>query len=497
MSSANDFVIENGNLKKYLGSDENVVVPDGVKDIWSFAFKDNQTITSIVLPDTVTRIGMEAFRGCCGLADENGLVIVHDTVWDYFGPGGKVSIPDGVREISSYALEKNETITEILMPDSVTVIGYRAFAECESLMSVVISDRVKKLPKDAFSWCRKLRHVKLPKNLTVIESGAFSGCYELENIVFPQKLKEIGTLVFCYCNNIREIDIPDSVDEIKWRAFADCENLERILLPEKKIHFEKEVFDGCEGLREIRCPECYDLFIFGQYLEDNYLRYGMKLEAAFELKLQKKLAKNKEAMFEKILSWNEGDPTSRFLGLWKKVKLEVLDSYIDQALKVEKTEVSAVLLEYKDKQYSSKDREKAESTKVEKALGIKEKTITDWRKLFKIVTSGDAAVISGYKGTDNDVSVPAKVGKYAVTELAFLFLSQEDIRTVTIADGVVRLGQNAFYNLKQLSTVSIPASITEISDACFELCSNLVIHAPAGSYAETYAREHDIPFVAE
>lgn len=67
MSNANDFVIENGVLKKYTGKDENVAIPEGVTVIGGSAFKSCKKLTSVTIPDSVTEIGDSVFSECTNL----------------------------------------------------------------------------------------------------------------------------------------------------------------------------------------------------------------------------------------------------------------------------------------------------------------------------------------------------------------------------------------------------------------------------------------------
>ena len=71
------------------------------------------------------------------------------------------------------------------------------------------------------------------------------------------------------------------------------------------------------------------------------------------------------------------------------------------------------------------------------------------------------------------------------------------LQKVTICEGVTTIGVRAFYLCKELQTICIPASVSYIDYVAFSGCEKLCIHAPTGSYAETYAKENNIPFVVE
>ena len=115
MSNANDFIIENGVLKRYNGTDEHVKIPEDVIGIGYSAFCNCNAITSVIIGDGVTYIDDEAFKNCENLTS--------------------VDIPNQVTSIGKFAF-MGCSLTHITIPDSVTSVGEHAFAFCSSLTQI-------------------------------------------------------------------------------------------------------------------------------------------------------------------------------------------------------------------------------------------------------------------------------------------------------------------------------------------------------------------------
>ena len=167
MGNINDLVIKNKKLQKYTGEGGDVVIPDGVTSIGKEAFDcckaltgitipgsvtsigdaafygcksltsitipnsvtsigDSafcgcEALTSITIPDSVKSIGDSAFTRCFGLADEHGLVIVADILFDYRGNESHITIPDGVKSISGPVFFEDAQLTSITIPEGVGI----------------------------------------------------------------------------------------------------------------------------------------------------------------------------------------------------------------------------------------------------------------------------------------------------------------------------------------------------------------------------------------
>ncbi len=86
----------------------------------------------------------------------------------------------------------------------------------------------------------------------------------------------------------------------------------------------------------------------------------------------------------------------------------------------------------------------------------------------------------------------------SVTEIGEdAFFSCKNLQSIVIPEGVTEIGKDAFSWCRNLQSIAIPESVVSIHCSAFEDCEKLTIHAPTGSYAETYAKANGIPFVAE
>ena len=95
--------------------------------------------------------------------DENGVLV------KYHGNAANVVIPDSVTEIGGEAFSGCTSLTNITIPDSVTEIGYGAFMGCTSLKSITIPDGVAEIGRSAFNGCTSLTKVSLPNNVKLGE----------------------------------------------------------------------------------------------------------------------------------------------------------------------------------------------------------------------------------------------------------------------------------------------------------------------------------------
>lgn len=114
-------------------------------------------------------------------------------------------------------------ITKVTITEGVMDISKEAFHNCTNLKSVYMADTVTRIDESAFSGCSNLSEVRLSSGLKRIEKGAFAHCFSLCNIDLPDGLERLGG--FYSCTGLTSIVVPASVRTIIGITFNECTNL--------------------------------------------------------------------------------------------------------------------------------------------------------------------------------------------------------------------------------------------------------------------------------
>lgn len=286
MLTEDQFEIEEGVLKAYLGTGAEAQIPEGVHTIGDGAFKGMAWLLKVTLPSSVRRIGATAFKGCRQLKE--------------------INFPEGLAEIGEYAFHRCHQLEELIFPKSLTKVEGYAFLYCDGLKRVVM-EGPERLGKAVFSHNLALEEVSLNKDVDAsnFSEEVFEGCvhlrkitlsgkvYEISNLIeamnshsaypgviksiargvyhsmeiedgtlskfhinlksifLPEGITAIGKSCFFDKRGIVSISLPESLREIKANAFLNCSSLEEITFRNENVLLDDRAFRGCCNLKKI------------------------------------------------------------------------------------------------------------------------------------------------------------------------------------------------------------------------------------------------------
>ena len=185
-----------------------VTIPNSVTRIGWEAFEDCSALTSVTIPNSVTWIGYEAFKGCPSLTSiivasdnitydsrNNCNAIIQTATNTLIAGCHNTIIPNSVTRIGVQAFKGCSSLTAVTIPNSVTSIGDQAFDGCSSLTSVTIPNSVTEIGIEAFCGCTSLKHITIPKSLESMGETAFCESFAYatkatDNIVTDESIEQ-------------------------------------------------------------------------------------------------------------------------------------------------------------------------------------------------------------------------------------------------------------------------------------------------------------------
>ena len=116
-----------------------------------------------------------------------------------------IVLPESITSIEGYAFDDCSLLDGIIIPNNVKTIGTNAFIDCNSLSNISLPDSVVSLGKETFRNCKNLRAVKLPLSITEIPYGLFTSAESLESVEIPSSVTKIDKRAFWTCKSLKTI----------------------------------------------------------------------------------------------------------------------------------------------------------------------------------------------------------------------------------------------------------------------------------------------------
>lgn len=453
--------IGKGAFKSLQSSLTSVVIPASVTSIEEEAFYYCTKLTKISIPASVTSIGVNAFFNCTALSTVT------------------LSAPSNLKTIGLGAFEECTSLAKIVIPASVTSIGDRAFIRCTSLSTVTLSTagNLDSIGAGAFYGCAKLTKMVIPASVTSIGNEAFSRCVKLSTVSFDgtSKLDSIGQLAF-ESTALTQIAIPASVTSIDGMAFIMCTGLTNI-----DVNSQNQNYISADGI------------LFNKTKTDLVIYPAGKKDTVYSV----------PASVQNICDYS-------FVGCINLASISIpagvtsvgnyVFAYCDSLKNI--IFAGSTPPTIGDSAFLSDD----ETSYPIAAHVPSAQAVTDYNAAFSNYVSSDPQQI-----TFDSESISLKVGdtfaadnngvsiKYEVTSVSPktvkviantpLYSGSVEIPASVIAAdensySVTELGEQAFYNCTNLIKVEIPSGVTKIDQWAFESCPKLTDISLPDSVAE-------------
>ena len=285
-SGVGDFTYRNNPLNYarhlYVGGAEitKLEIPEGIKNINSYAFYNFQGFESVAISGSVKSIGHRSFAksSLTQLTIKSGVPAIGDNTFVDCKDLKEVIIENGVTTIGINAFYNCTSLTNITIPSTVITINANAFRECTSLSNVFI-DSIE-------SWCgitftynyssgvgdftyqnnplnyakslyikgEKVSDLVIPIGTTRINNYAFYNFSGFTSVTISGTVESIGYLAFAKCTGLLQVTIESGASEVGNNAFAACKDLKKVTIKEGVTTLGKETFYNCTNLLEISIP---------------------------------------------------------------------------------------------------------------------------------------------------------------------------------------------------------------------------------------------------
>ncbi len=243
-----------------------IIIPESVKTIGYRAFGYCENLTNITMPDTVTDIGGSVIFGTGYYNDESNwenevLYLGNHLIEARAALSGTYEIKNGTVGIAQVAFMQCDYLTEVIMPNSITVVGKSAFSGCFGLERVVLSNNLTTIGKYVFANCcsltsitlaestprmmffsRRAVNLTIPDSITNIEDGAFSYCENITSLTVPDSVKTLGESSFGNCVNLTSVSLGNGIENVGDSAFLGCNNLVEVNFSGTKEQWKKVKF---------------------------------------------------------------------------------------------------------------------------------------------------------------------------------------------------------------------------------------------------------------
>ncbi len=439
------FCVERGILKQYNGHDTTVVIPPDVTEIGYRSFYQNPEIRTVILSEGVKKVGMQAFAGC-------------------------------------------NALNEIVFPESICTIGHEAFANTAWLDwqpdGVVYAGPLAWMIKGDL---RSIDTITIKPGTLKLCADLFRNCTALTQVILPESLREIDDRAFQNCRKLKTIRIPEMVTRIGDRAFDECVKLS-VQIDAMDVTLGRHCFMDDASLRlEHIHPAKVPVNVRNSAIctfADDYCNENVR-DAAFARQMIQYIQNRRRQYYSLAVNhWN----MMQMMIQERVIPLEDVDDLLDAIFSQGEADHAAALLGYKQSLTAEDDLDAFsdpwDDLSLDWDVPLPEKTVLQMEAEWGMKQNTDGTyTLLRYYGAEREVVIPVRIGDKVITAIGPYALSPhrygikhesavrlEHIYSVTIPDGITRIGNHAFAGCKGLVQIVMPDSIEQIGKDAFAQC---------------------------
>ncbi len=475
---------------KYVPSSLKTVVVTGGKNIGNDAFRNCSSIESIILPDSLTDIGDNAFYGCSKLAivtinennsvyaSQDGILYNKEKTQFVYIPNalsGAITIPDGITSIDSSAFAERRSITSVTLPDSVTSIGDSAFSDCRSLTSIIIPDGVITIGERAFYYCNLLTSVIIPDSIRSIGDNAFSGYNKLQYNEYENAYylgnsdNPYVALIQAKHTGIESCTLHENIKVIASKAFQYCSDLTSMTFPflgADKNDADNAYLSYMFGKSGIP-SSLKTVVITGGMIGDNAFKNCSSLESITLLNNVTNIGTYAFSYCSSLTSITLPDSVTSIGGyafyncssLASITLPDNVTSIGDGAFRNCSSLTSITLPDSVTSigEYAFYDCNGLQYNEYNNGLYLGNST----NSYIALIKAKDQSITS------------CAINENTKTIAAYAFSQCRLLENVIMPNGIISIGEDAFWRCSSLTNITIPDGVTSIGDSAFSDCSSL------------------------
>ena len=448
---------------------KSVQIPNSVTSIGNYAFSYCEKLASVEIPGSVTVIGNYAFKDCDALKSVqilNGVTEIGTKAF-YDCPIYRVLLPESVTTVGEEAFSGSYYYPELVqLPSSITSLGNYAFGSEDPVKYVYYSgseeqwNAVEKGSNGVGFSNATINYNYNPADESVLQTGScgnnisytlnpvtgllnisgtgnmtnyrwattpFGENKIIETVVISDGITSVGSALFTECSNILSVSIPESVTNIGDDAFYFCGCLKDVNIPAGLTYLGEDAFYGCESVTSLVVPEG---------ITEIYDSTFCYCRAAAEISIPSSVTSIGNSAFFDCSTLTEMNISKNVTSIGNSA-FNGCDS------------ITAYTVDKDNPAYCSEDG---------------------------VLFTKDMTTLIKYPNANQRKVYNVPVGVVTIGNYAFednYYVNKNELTNITVPNGVTAIGDYAFANCQNLTSVSLPSGLTSLDSYAFDACKGL------------------------